>query len=143
MCRNTCVSCLTTWDGWDLRAEPLQSKFGTWIYGCNACQDACPYNRHTWTDAEEFPELEAWSSRFTCAEIVLSDYDWLRSVVQPKLWYIPKGKGWRYKTNALNAMLNQFEPKYLPVIQAACHDEYAEVRDMASWALDQIEEGCK
>jgi len=35
MCRNTCVSCLTTWDGWDLRKEPLQDKFGGWIYGCD------------------------------------------------------------------------------------------------------------
>lgn len=39
MCRNTCVSCLTTWDGWDLRKEPLRDKFGKWIYGCDACQD--------------------------------------------------------------------------------------------------------
>lgn len=43
MCRNTCVSCLTTWDGWDLTKEPLRDKFGKWIYGCDACQDACPY----------------------------------------------------------------------------------------------------
>lgn len=28
MCRNTCVSCLTTWSGWDLRDEPLQKEFG-------------------------------------------------------------------------------------------------------------------
>lgn len=85
MCRNTCVSCLTTWDGWDLRAEPLQNRFGKWIYGCDACQDACPYNKNAWKDTEKFPELEEWSSHFTYAEIVLSDYSWLRSVVQPKL----------------------------------------------------------
>ena len=34
-----------------------------------------------------------------------------------KLWYIPQGKEWRYKTNALNAMLNNYDPKYLPVIK--------------------------
>ncbi len=141
MCRNTCVSCLTTWDGWDLRAEPLRNKFGKWIYGCDACQDACPYNKNAWRDAEEFPELAAWSSHFTYPEIVLSDYGWLRSVVQPKLWYIPKGKEWRYKTNALNAMLNNYDPEYLPVIQKACHDEYTEVRDMAEWVLDRIKKG--
>ncbi len=65
-------------------------------------------------------------------------YDWLRSVVQPKLRYIPKGKEWRYKTNVLNAMLNNYEPKYLPVIQKACYDEYGEVRDMARWVLNAI-----
>ena len=139
MCRNTCVSCLTTWDGWDLRTEPLQNKFEKWIYGCDACQDAWPHNRKAWKDTEEFPELEAWSSHFTDTEIVLAEYSWLRSVVQPKLWYIPQGKEWRYKTNALNAMLNNYDPKYLPVIKKVCQDEYCEVRDMAEWVLEEIE----
>lgn len=98
MCRNTCVSCLTTWDGWDLRKEPLRDRFGTWIYGCDACQDACPYNKKAWKDSEEFPDLAEWTSRFSYVDIVLADYSWLKSVIQPKLWYIPKGKEWRYKT---------------------------------------------
>lgn len=139
MCRNTCVSCLTTWNGWDLRAEPLQNQFGTWIYGCDACQDACPYNKNAWKGTEAFPGLEEWGSHFTYEEIVQADYHWLKSVIQPKLWYIPKEKEWRYKTNALNAMLNNYDPKYLPVIEQACHDEYAEVRDMAKWVLEELE----
>ena len=72
-------------------------------------------------------------------EIVLADYDWLRSAVQPKLWYIPKGKEWRYKTNALNAMRNSGDLRYLPVIRKACGDESPEVREMAQWVLDEIE----
>jgi len=141
MCRNTCVSCLTTWDGWDLTAEPLQDKFGKWIYGCDACQDACPYNKGAWTEDEEFPGLEELSRHLTYAEIVRADYDWLETVLQPKLWYIPKGKAWRYKTNALNAMLNQYSPDYLPVIKDACQDERKEVRDMANWVLGKIQDG--
>ena len=46
---------------------------------------------------------------------------------------------WRYKTNALNAMLNNYDPKYLPVIKKVCQDEYCEVRDMAEWVLEEIE----
>ena len=141
MSRNTCVSCLTTWDAWDMRAEPLQKEIGPWVFGCDACQDACPYNANVWKDTEEFPGLEAWGSRFTLEEIVLADCDWLRSAVQPKLWYIPAGKEWRYKTNALNAMRNSGETKYLPVIRKACEDESPEVRDMAQWVLNEIEKG--
>ena len=59
--------------------------------------------------------------------------------MQPKLWYIPQGKEWRYKTNTLNAMLNNYDPKYLPVIKKVCQDEYCEVRDMAEWVLEEIE----
>lgn len=139
MCRNTCVSCLTTWDGWDLKTEPLRDRFGEWIYGCDDCQDTCPYNRKAWKAIKEFPELEEWSAHFTCTEIILADYHWLRTVIQPKLWYIPEGKEWRYKTNALNVLLNHYDPKYLPVIQKACQDEYAQVRDMAKWVLTIVE----
>ena len=139
MSRNTCVSCLTTWDGWDMRTEPRRGEIGAWVFGCDACQDACPYNADAWRDAEEFPGLEEWGGRFTLEEIVLADYDWLRSAVQPKLWYIPKGKEWRYKTNALNAMRNSGETKYLPVIRKACEDESPEVRDMAQWVLGEME----
>jgi len=39
----------------------------------------------------------------------------------------------------LNAMLNSYDPTYLPVIKAACRDECAEVRDMASRVLAEIE----
>ena len=139
MCRNTCVSCLTTWDGWDLRAEPLQNRFGKWIYGCDSCQDACPHNKSAWKGEENFPGLNEWGNFFSYSEIVLSDYSWLESVIQPKLWYIPHGKEWRYKTNALNAMLNNYKPNYLPIIKEACNDEYAEVRDMAKWVLEKIQ----
>lgn len=117
----------------------MQDRFGKWIYGCDACQDACPYNRNAWKDEEEFPGLDEWGGGLSYSKLLRSDYGWLKSVMQPKLWYIPKGKEWRYKTNALNAMLNNYKPEYLPAIKEACNDEYAEVRDMAKWVLEEIE----
>jgi len=135
----SCVSFWTTFGQGQVPPHLEADQFGTWICGCDACQDAWPHNRKAWKDTEEFPELEAWSSHFTDTEIVLAEYSWLRSVVQPKLWYIPQGKEWRYKTNALNAMLNNYDPKYLPVIKKVCQDEYCEVRDMAEWVLEEIE----
>lgn len=138
MCRNTCVSCLTTWDGWDLTEEPLQDKFGKWIYGCDVCQDVCPYNKKAWTDDNDFPGLNELSKHLTYAEIVRADYSWLETVLQPKLWYIPKGKEWRYKTNALNAMLNNYSTEYFQIIKDACKDEHEEVRNMAKWVLEKL-----
>ncbi|MCM1101602.1 MAG: epoxyqueuosine reductase [Clostridium sp.] len=142
MCRNTCVSCLTTWDGWDLRKEPLSDRFGEWMYGCDTCQDVCPYNRNAWSDEEKFPGLEELAETSGHPDpyisIVRADYRWLEAVLRPKLWYIPKGKEWRYKTNALNAMLNNYRPEYLPVIREALGDEREEVREMAEYVLGQI-----
>ena len=39
----------------------------------------------------------------------------------------------------LTKMLNNYDPKYLPVIKKVCQDEYCEVRDMAEWVLEEIE----
>lgn len=140
MNRNTCVSDLTTWSGWDLTQEPLRDRFGDWIYGCDACQDACPHNRNAWAGTEEFPGLEALSQRLSLLQIVEAAYSDLEQAVQPALWYIPAAKSWRYKTNALNAMLNRYRPEYLPAIQKACCDEKEPVRKMAGWVLTQLEE---
>ena len=61
MNRNTCVSCLTTWDAWDMRTESRRGEIGPWIFGCDVCQDACPHNTNAWKDTEKFPGLEAWA----------------------------------------------------------------------------------
>jgi len=138
MSRNACVSCLTTWDGWDLTQEPLRNKFGQWVYGCDVCQDVCPYNHNAWTSGEEFPGLKELSNYLSLTQIVEADYEFIERIVQPALWYIPKEKCWRFKTNALNAMLNNYRPEYLTVIQKACYDKEEPVRKMAKWVLEQV-----
>lgn len=138
MDRGKCISDLTTWSGWDLTREPLRNTFGDWIYGCDACQDKCPYNHNAWTDEAEFPGLEELSQHLSLIQIVESDYGFLEQQLQPALWYLPVEKSWRYKTNALNAMLNHYKPEYYSVIQKACLDEKEPVRQMAAWVLNQI-----
>jgi epoxyqueuosine reductase len=71
-------------------------------------------------------------------QIIEADYEFLENVIQQKLWYIPKDKVWRYKTNALNAMLNTYKPEYLPFIEKACNDKNENVRNMAKWVLAKL-----
>ncbi|MCH4888900.1 epoxyqueuosine reductase [Acidaminobacter sp. JC074] len=139
MNRSTCISCLTTWEGWDLTKEPNSRKMGEWVYGCDICQDVCPFNRNSWNEIEEFPELSKLEQKLSLEQIVIADYDVLSEIVQTKLWYIPVDKIWRFKTNALNAMLNSFKPDYLRIIQdASKKDPNKNVRDMAKWVLTQL-----
>ncbi|GEM_PF-3756171 len=61
MSRATCISCLTTWDGDDLINEPNNRLMGAWVFGCDVCQDVCPYNKRKWEAVEEYPDLNELS----------------------------------------------------------------------------------
>ncbi|MBM7868649.1 epoxyqueuosine reductase [Clostridium pascui] len=138
MNRSTCISCLTTWEGWDLPHEKFNKQMGSWIFGCDICQDVCPFNKNSWTEDEEFPFLSEISQMLSLEQIIEADYEFLENVIQPKLWYIPQEKAWRYKTNALNAMLNAYKPEYLPFIEKACNDKNENVLSMAKWVLSKL-----
>lgn len=138
MSRATCISCLTTWDGDDLINEPNNRLMGSWIYGCDVCQDICPYNTKKWEPIEEYPGLNELSELISLEQIVTMDYDTLLNVIQPKIWYIGKDRIWKWKVNALNAILNTYEPKYEVVIHAACKDKNERVRKTAHWVRESI-----
>lgn len=137
--RSTCVSCLTTWEGWDMPNEKYKKEIGSWIFGCDICQDACPFNKKKWTEDEDFPGLEELSEHISLEKIIEMDYDFLRDIISPKFWYISKDDVWRWKTNALNAMLNNYDPKYDKYIDIALNDENEKVREMAAYVKENIQ----
>ncbi|MBQ1501735.1 MAG: epoxyqueuosine reductase [Firmicutes bacterium] len=54
----SCVSFWTTFGGGAVPPHLSAEQFGQWIMGCDACQDACPYNRkHDWSAGDDFPGL--------------------------------------------------------------------------------------
>ncbi len=113
-------------------------KCGSWIFGCDACQDACPRNRKAWTDGEEYPGLEAFAEQVSCERILAMDYETMRGLFLRKFSYLQEDSVWKLKCNALNAMRNKYEEKYLPHIRRALHDSQAEVREMAQWVFDSV-----
>ncbi|MDY2736946.1 epoxyqueuosine reductase [Intestinibacter sp.] len=135
--RSTCVSCLTTFEGWDMPNEKYKKEIDSWVFGCDICQDVCPFNKDKWTEDEDFPGLEELSEHISLEKIIEMDYEFLKDVMNPKFWYISKDDVWRWKTNALNAMLNNYEPKYNKYIDMALHDENEKVREMASYVKEK------
>ncbi len=77
-----CVSFITTF-GQGMVPEGLAEKdINQWVCGCDACQDACPYNhKQDWNQGEEFPNMDQMEKQLAPNEILkASDEDLIRNV---------------------------------------------------------------
>lgn len=51
--------CISYWtiEAKTLAPEPLRASFGNWIFGCDDCQDVCPWNHQSSGQGARIPEL--------------------------------------------------------------------------------------
>jgi epoxyqueuosine reductase len=135
----SCISYLTTFGGRDLPNEKFNTKMGNWVFGCDACQDVCPKNIRRWNESEEFPGLDELSQHISLEKILKMDYEYLENVMSSKFWYIKKEDAWKFKTNALNSMVNNYKEQYKKSIYDVCDDSNEKVREMAKWAIKKLD----
>lgn len=67
-----------------------------------------------------------------------SDYDFLEQILPAKCFYLTKDEIWKWKVNAINAMVNEYKEQYRESIYAARNDSQAKVREMAQWAIEKL-----
>ena len=80
-----CVSFLTTFAGGAVPPHLQEENLGTWICGCDACQDACPYNRrHDWSSGEEFFGLDGITELMEPENILAASDEELRVNIIPR-----------------------------------------------------------
>lgn len=134
----SCISYLTTFGGRDFPHGKYNAQMGGWVYGCDVCQDVCPMNKNRWNATESFPALDELSQHLSLEKILEMDYPFLEQVIQPKFWYIEKEDTWKWKTNAINAMVNNYKGQYRKFIYDACNDSNSKVREMGEWAIKKL-----
>jgi epoxyqueuosine reductase len=113
--------------------SPYSQAAGDWIFGCDMCQIACPFNKGRWQEKEDFPGLFELSQHMNPGQILEADYGFIRERLMPKFWYITEDRLWQWKINVLNAMKNSWVPEYSPYVNLAKRDEMPQVRQMADW----------
>ena len=127
-----CISPLSVRED-DLINNPNSRFYGNWIYGCDTCQDACPYNADNGTRTEEFPGLAELADALSLESIVSMDEESLADLLASRFFYIERDRIWLWKLNALNAMRGDPDGKYAEVIKTAMNDPNERVRRMARW----------
>jgi epoxyqueuosine reductase len=130
-----CISYLTieTKSSFPLELRPL---VGDWLFGCDVCQDVCPWNRHA--ESRETPGYPTNPELRTldAAEMLgLSEAEFRRRFRDTPLSR-PKWQGLR--RNAAIVLGNVGDSAVLPMLEKYADDPNEVVRDAVRWAIDAI-----
>ncbi|MDQ1276736.1 MAG: epoxyqueuosine reductase [Euryarchaeota archaeon] len=131
-----CIANLTS--GLNSQTEGLRAKMGTWVYGCDVCQNVCPKNKNKWEEKENFIDLSDIAPYLSLESIWNMNEEIFLNVIQPRFWYIGQDGMWIWKCNALRAMANSGEQKYHEYIKEAVENPDQKIRNTALWACQQL-----
>jgi epoxyqueuosine reductase len=122
--------------------ETRRDGMGDWIFGCDVCQDVCPWNRSfarppegdplgfrpdlSGLDAEDVLGLDeaAFRARYSGTSLMRARWDGMRR-------------------NACIVLGNKGDPSALPALRHALTDADPVLREHALWAIGRIEHGAR
>ena len=118
----------------------LRAAVGDWLFGCDICQEVCPWNHSVPTTTQsEFQALESADPLDLIALFDLDDSSFRQRFRQTPLWR-PKRRG--LLRNAALILGNRPIPSATPALVRGLEDDDPLVRASCAWALgnyDSIE----
>jgi epoxyqueuosine reductase len=117
-------------------AEELRSGMGRQVFGCDICQDVCPWNRHA--PIARIPEFEVRE------ELVNPDLEWLSSLDLDMFREVLRGtpvkraKHTGLLRNIAIAMGNSGEDRFVPALENLVRHSDPIVSESAEWAIRRL-----
>jgi epoxyqueuosine reductase len=132
---NRCISYLTI-EKRGAVPEEMRAGVGRHIFGCDICQDVCPWNRKApTTETAEFRPRP---------ELVNPALDWLAEMQAEEFRNVFRGSPVRrtrhsgLRRNAAVVMGNSGNRKYVPLLRKLAADQDQVVAEAARWALARL-----
>ena len=118
--------------------DEYRPHFGDTVYGCDICQDVCPWNRGV-------EKRRRVSSPPDGATPIVSLRDWLERdgeglVTEFDRLYVPRNDARWLRRNALIAAGNVGSAGLAPLVELYADSDDPMLQDVAEWALDRMAE---
>ena len=113
---------------------------GTYIYGCDRCQNVCLRNS-AWL-AADLPvnvKVATKADAFDLSALLHMDKPYFETRIWPHMFYMSSEDLWRWKMNVSRAMGNTRDSMYTnDLIRAFEENDDERVQSMCAWALGRI-----
>jgi len=122
-------------------AEELREPIGRQVFGCDICQDVCPWNRKAPTRRIPTSANDGMLAR---SQMVNPALDWLAGMdaAEFKRWFkgspVERTRRKRLHRNVAIAMGNSGDPRFTPQLEAWAATDDPVLAEAAAWAIKQI-----
>jgi len=137
---NLCISYLTIELKGAIPVE-LRPLLGNWIFGCDECQEICPWvRRFSRPTRERFLRYDPDQVAPKLVDLMRLDSQAFNARFKGTPLKRTKRRG--LLRNVAVALGNWGSPQALPALQAALQDPEPLIREHAAWAIERIKEVC-
>ncbi|HEX7285377.1 MAG TPA: tRNA epoxyqueuosine(34) reductase QueG [Candidatus Angelobacter sp.] len=133
-----CISYLTIEKRGEI-AEELREAMGHHVFGCDICQDVCPWNNKSGNaPATSLPEFQARPGLFH------PDLNWLAEMDEETFRQTFRGSPVKrtkysgFRRNVAVAMGNSGNREFVPVLKKMAEDEDLVIAEHARWAIRKL-----
>jgi epoxyqueuosine reductase len=138
-----CISYLTIEKRGDI-PEDLRAGIGNNVFGCDICQDVCPWNSGSSRERTRTRDIVPAPEFVPAEELVNPPLAWLaemsREDFQRQFRHSPikRAKHSGLRRNAVVAIGNSGDRSFLPLLERLAHDDDPVVASHAQWSLEKL-----